>query len=169
MTDHLVSSKQINLLSFSDIEGMVKRWKLEGQSVALCHGCFDPLHIGHIRHFEEASEYADKLIVTVTKDVFVNKGENRPFFCEADRLSMITALRIVDACALCPWDSAVQVIERLLPEFYVKGIDYQNLCDCNPNVLLEKEVVERYGGKLVCTSTKKTSSTALMLKILQDG
>lgn len=142
----------------------VRQWKSECMSIALCHGCFDPLHVGHIKHFCEASKLADKLVVTVTPDRYVNKGPDRPYFHEEDRLFAIASLSMVDACALNLWPDSIRTIEMLKPDFYVKGVDYKDMENCNPNIINERKALEQYHGRMYFTSTEKLSSTELIKK-----
>ena len=97
-----------------------------GKSVVQCHGCFDLLHIGHIRHFTEAKSKGDILVVTVTPDKFVNKGPGRPAFKEHLRLEAIASLDCVDYVALNEWATAEETIEILKPDIYCKGPEYKN-------------------------------------------
>ena len=78
--------------------------------VVLAHGCFDLLHIGHIRHFQAAKRLGGTLVVTVTPDRFVNKGPRRPLFTEHLRAEAIAALECVNFVAINEWSSAVETI-----------------------------------------------------------
>ena len=85
------------------------------QKIVLCHGVFDVLHIGHIRHFEEAKSQGDILVVTVTPDRFVNKGPSRPAFSENLRAEAIAKLACVDYVAINKWPMAKETIQLLRP------------------------------------------------------
>jgi len=150
--------------SFSRLEETANQWRSERLSFAICHGCFDPLHPGHILHFKQAAELADRLIVTITRDIHIHKGPGRPFFTERLRLLSVSELRIVDAAALSPWPSAVNIIEKLRPAFFVKGPDYRDRANCNPNINLEEQACLQYGGRLTLTSEPSFSSTNLIRK-----
>ena len=82
------------LISVNELKKLT--YKLKGKKIVLCHGVFDLLHIGHIKHFEEAKKFGDVLIVSVTSDEFVNKGPNRPVFNLALRAEALIALECVD-------------------------------------------------------------------------
>ena len=82
------------LLSLEDLASTVRDLQQANRIVAMCHGCFDILHVGHVRHFEAARAMADVLVVTVTADRFVNKGPNRPVFPEGQRAELVAALRM---------------------------------------------------------------------------
>lgn len=92
---------------FDELVKKTHNFKKEGKRIVLCHGCFDPLHIGYVFHFISAKKYGDILVVTITPDFFVKKGENRPFFSDQLRLEMVKELRAVDAAAINLWESAV--------------------------------------------------------------
>lgn len=148
--------------AFASLVRRVGGWRRRGERVVMCHGCFDPLHVGHLLHFRAAKEFGDRLVVTVTPDRFVNKGPDRPLFPQDLRLEMVLALRVVDAAAINLWDTAVETISRLRPHYFVKGSDYRDNALCNPNFFLEKEQVERVGGELIYTDEQAFSSTELI-------
>jgi cytidyltransferase-like protein len=134
-----------------------------GKKIALCHGVFDLLHIGHIRHFKEASLYADVLMVTVTPDRFVNKGPHRPSFPEALRAEAIDTLSCVDYVAINQSPTSVEVINLLKPHVYLKGPDYRNMADdYTGGIIKEIEAVEAFGGKIIITDDITFSSSRLL-------
>lgn len=139
--------------------------KSEGKRVVLCHGCFDLMHIGHIWHFEEARQYGDVLVVTVTPDRYINKGPNRPVFPENLRAETLAGLSVVDYVAINKWASAVETIKLIRPHYFVKGPDYQQTtARVNPNILAEIEAVQQVGGEVTFTSGEKLSSTEILKK-----
>src|SRR5215510_1323536 len=93
-----------------------------GKKIVHCHGVFDLLHIGHIKHLEAARKLGDLLVVTLTPDRFVNKGPHRPAFPERLRAEALASLSCVSFVAVNEWPTAVETIERLRPNFYVKGV-----------------------------------------------
>jgi len=134
-----------------------------GRRVVQCHGVFDLLHIGHVRHFQEAKKLGDLLVVTVTPDRYVNKGPHRPVFPEGLRAEMIAALDCVDYVAINLWPSAVEAIELIRPDVYAKGSDYRDAAlDHTGGITREREAVERAGGTLVFTDEITFSSSALL-------
>lgn len=146
----------------------VSRWQAAGQRIVLCHGCFDPLHVGHLRHFKDARRYGDRLVVTVTSDVYVRKqkGEGRPMFTQDLRVEMIEALHLVDAAAVSPWDRASEVIARLRPDIFAKGAEYRDRQrSASSPIGEEAAAVRRSGGRLVFTEGATWSST----RILQEA
>jgi cytidyltransferase-like protein len=84
------------LLDLDHLTREISELKASGKRVVHCHGVFDVLHIGHIKHFKGARKFGDALVVTVTPDRFVNKGQGRPVFGEGLRAEVITALACVD-------------------------------------------------------------------------
>lgn len=95
----------------------------KGKQVVHCHGVFDLLHVGHLRHFE-ARRFGDVLIVTLTPDRWVNKGPLRPAFDEQLRLEMLSGLSCIDFVGLNEWPTAVETITRLKPSVFVKGSEF---------------------------------------------
>lgn len=143
--------------------------RAQQQRIVHCHGVFDLLHIGHIRHFEEARAFGDLLVVTLTEDKFVNKGPHRPAFAEDLRTEAIAALRCVDYVAVNQWPTAVETINLLRPDFYVKGPDYKKLeDDCTGGIVTERDAVEAVGGKMVFTEDVAFSSSNLINRYLSN-
>ncbi|EGW22485.1 PfkB family carbohydrate kinase [Methylobacter tundripaludum] len=137
--------------------------KAQGKTVALCHGTFDLLHIGHIRHLQSGSRQADSLLVSVTADEFVNKGPGRPVFNEHLRAENIAALACVDRVAINHAVTAVEVLDQVKPDLYVKGSDYKSTSDdITGNIQHEKDAVERHGGRILFTDELTSSSTRLL-------
>lgn len=134
-----------------------------GSTVVLAHGVFDILHMGHVRHLEEARGLGDVLVVSVTPDRFVNKGPGRPVFGEMMRAEMLAALAIVDYVMVNEGATAEPAIRAVRPNVYVKGPDYADVAsDVTGKIVDEREAVERYGGKIVFTDDVTFSSSALI-------
>ncbi len=160
----MLANQTINL-SFDELIHAVERDRAEGKKVVLCHGVFDLLHLGHIRHLNKARELGDVLVVTVTPDVYVNKGPGRPAFSEELRAEAIAALESVDYVAVNKWATAVHTIESLKPDIYVKGSDYREASeDKTEGIIFEKEAIESVGGELVFTDEITFSSSSLINK-----
>lgn len=134
--------------------------KDSGKKIALCHGCFDPLHIGHVYHFQEARSYADILVVSITPDKFILKGTGRPLFHQSQRLDMINELRCVDFALINIHPTAVELINQLRPDYFIKGADYKN-CKSD-NFTREVDAINSVGGQLVVTAKKWFSSTNII-------
>lgn len=147
----------------SDLAQIADRARHVGHSVVLAHGTFDLLHMGHVRHLEQARAAGDLLIVTVTSDLFVNKGPGRPVFPGELRAEMLAALSYVDWVGLNDAPTAENVIKLVRPDVYVKGSDYaQTGDDITGNIVAEREIVERLGGRVHFTQDIMFSSSALL-------
>src|SRR6266567_3429393 len=133
---------------------------LASPRIVLCHGCFDLLHVGHIRHLQEARALGDKLVVSITSDQHVNKGIGRPYFSVAERVEALKALDCVDDVIISDSGTAIETIANIKPAIYVKGIDY----DGPPNKFLQAEIdaVEKIGGRFHLTKTAKVSSSRVL-------
>jgi rfaE bifunctional protein nucleotidyltransferase chain/domain len=131
--------------------------------VVLCHGVFDIVHPGHIEHFLQAKKRGNLLIVSVTSDRFVNKGPNRPIFDVNTRVKFLSSLEVVDFVVVADSESAVPIIEKIKPHFYVKGGDYRQLeADATGKIIQEKIAVESNGGCLEFTGGFSSSSSTLI-------
>ena len=132
----------------------------------LVHGVFDFIHIGHIEHFREAKKYCNKLIASVTADKFVNKGPNRPAFSIKERINFLKSITFIDEVLISNNETAIQSINKIKPDIYFKGLDYDKI-DKNDKNNLNKEIKElsKFGGKFFITKTKLRSSS----KILNDN
>jgi rfaE bifunctional protein nucleotidyltransferase chain/domain len=147
-----------------DMLGDVSRQLVEeGKSVVLCHGTFDLIHTGHIRHLQEAKRQGDSLFVTITADKYVNKGPGRPVFSETLRAENLSALSCVDYVGIVPFESAEEPILRIKPNLYVKGNEYENAADdVTGKIIKEKQLVEKFNGKIYFTDDITFSSSSLL-------
>ena len=150
------------ILSFDELVEFLDE-RRAGKTVVHCHGVFDLLHVGHIRHFEEARRLGDLLVVTVTPDRFVNKGPDRPVFSQDLRAEAIAALGCVDLVAVNGWPTAVETIRRIRPDFFAKGSEYREAAkDRTGGIAVEEEAVRSAGGRLVFTEDAAFSSSHLI-------
>lgn len=134
-----------------------------GKRIVHCHGVFDLLHVGHIRHLRRAREEGDVLVVTVTPDKWVNKGPNRPAFAQDLRLEALAALDCIDFVALNEWPSAVETIALLRPDIYMKGGEYRDEeRDVTGGIARERAAVEAAGGRIAFTDELTFSSSRLI-------
>ena len=149
--------------SVDDLAVDLDALRAQGKRVVQCHGVFDLLHPGHIRHFEAARAEGDVLVVTVTPDRFVNKGPGRPVFNQRLRAESIAALQSVDYVAIDEWPTAVEAIRRLKPAVYVKGSDYADAGDdLTGKIVEERQAVEAHGGRIHFTAEITFSSSGLL-------
>ena len=151
------------ILSIDELAEKVKSAKAEGKKVVHCHGVFDLLHIGHIKHFEEAKSFGNLLVVTATADAHVKKGPNRPAFTSDLRLQALSALETVDYVAESKWPTAVEAINLIKPHIYCKGPDFKNRSDDITGKIVEEEnAVKFFGGEIKYTSGISFSSSNLL-------
>jgi rfaE bifunctional protein nucleotidyltransferase chain/domain len=156
----MTSNKIVSLTALAE---RIAAAKARGQRVVQCHGCFDLVHPGHIKHLEAAKKFGDVLMVTLTPDKYVNKGPGRPVFNERLRAESLAALATVDFVAINEWPTAVEALKLLQPDVYVKGTEYQDAeRDLTGKIRDEKEAVESVGGQLCFTDEITFSSTSLI-------
>ena len=136
---------------------------LAGAGGILAHGCFDVLHVGHVRYLRQAAQFGP-LIVTVTADAFVNKGPRRPYHNHDDRVEMLAALECVSAVAINHAPAELPVIEIIRPRLYCKGTEY---VAGNPVLDEARALLESYGGRLIFIDDggKRYSSTAIIAEL----
>lgn len=149
----------INILALE-----LAKLKTNGKIIVLCHGCFDLMHPGHILYFQAAKEMGDILVVTITPDIYVDKGEGRPVFNQDIRAMSIAALECVDFVAINQWQTAVETLRLILPHKYVKGQEFENLEDKTGKIQKEYEVLKEIGTQMCFTHEIVFSSTQLLNK-----
>jgi rfaE bifunctional protein nucleotidyltransferase chain/domain len=137
----------------------VARDRAEGRTIALANGCFDLLHVGHVRYLQGAAAEADRLVVAVNDDGSVRalKGPGRPVLTAADRAELVAALRGVHYVTLFS-DSTVERLLRLLrPDVHCKGTDY------TVETVPERAVVSAYGGRTAIVGDRKSHASRDLL------
>lgn len=149
-----------------ELATLVAEFRSQGQTVAHCHGVFDLMHIGHIRHFQGARGFADKLVVTITPDHYVNKGPGRPVFTQQLRAEAIAALDCVDYVAINEWPMAIETIKLLQPNIFVKGSEFRDGGDVTGAIPLERAAVQEAGGRMAFTNDITFSSSNLLNRYL---
>ena len=155
------ASAEEKIQSQADLQSIREELAESGQKVVQCHGCFDIVHPGHIRYLEFAKQQGDRLIVSVTSDENVDKGVKRPFIPEKLRAENLAALEIVDYVVIDDHDWAGPILEKLRPDFYVKGKEYETKPD--PRFEKEKQIVEGYGGDVVYSSGDVVYSSSYII------
>jgi rfaE bifunctional protein nucleotidyltransferase chain/domain len=152
------------ILSRDDLLVRVTRDREQGLTVALANGCFDLLHVGHIRYLQGASEEADRLIVAVNADRSVRglKGDNRPILAAHDRAEMVAAIRGVDYVVVFDEPTVGPLLELIRPDVHCKGTDY------TVESVPERETVLRYGGRIAIVGDPKDHSTRDLLSRIRD-
>jgi rfaE bifunctional protein kinase chain/domain/rfaE bifunctional protein nucleotidyltransferase chain/domain len=137
----------------------------QGKKIVLCHGVFDLLHVGHLRHLKSAAEHGDVLVVSITGDKYVNKGPDRPAFPSELRAELLAGLELVDYVTVVEEPSAAPSICAAKPDCFVKGGEYFDpKLDITGKIVAEKELVESFGGQLVFTRDITFSSSNLLNK-----
>ena len=109
-----------------EIIKIVREEQKKGKTFVVTNGCFDILHVGHVRYLQKTKEYADNLIVMLNSDKSVKaiKGEGRPINCEEDRAEILSSLSCVDYVVLFDENSPAKLLESIRPDVYTKGADY---------------------------------------------
>ncbi|MBX3363163.1 MAG: adenylyltransferase/cytidyltransferase family protein [Phycisphaeraceae bacterium] len=137
------------------------RAKAEGKTLVHCHGCFDIVHPGHIRHLRFAREQGDVLLVTITGDASMRKGDGRPLIPEELRAENLAELDCVDWVYIEPRPTAAELLAEVKPDIYIKGKEYE--LNRDPRFEAERLAVESGGGRVVFSSGDVVfSSTALI-------
>ncbi len=137
--------------------------KKKGKKVVQCHGVFDLIHLGHIRHFDSAKKVGDTLVVTVTRDKYVKRGPGRPIFNEHLRAEALASLAITDYVCIVDFPSASECIKLLKPDVYAKGPDYKDRAkDVTGKIYEEEEAIKSVGGQLLFTDDITFSSSQLI-------
>ena len=145
------------------IQNKIKNLKKKQKKIGLCHGVFDILHYGHLKHFEAAKKNCDFLFVSITSDEFIDKGPNRPFHKNSERRFFLENLELVDYVFIAKGESAVNSINLVKPDFYFKGDDYKdNLSDKTKKIYDEIAAVKRHRGKIIYTNEKQMSSSKII-------
>lgn len=147
------------VLSREALVERVQALKHDGRTVAFANGCFDLLHVGHVRYLEAAAQEADALIVAINDDASVRtlKGEGRPILADADRAELVAALRCVDFVVIFPEPTVGPLLEALHPDVHCKGTDY------TVETVPEREIVKAYGGRTAIVGDPKDHSTRDLL------
>jgi len=147
------------ILNRKEVASRLARRNRSGRRLSLANGCFDILHVGHIRYLESAKREADLLLVGINADASVRrlKGEGRPIQCEADRAEVIAALRCVDYVTIFPEDTVIPLIQTVAPDVHCKGTDYTE------ETVPEADAVRRAGGRVAIVGDPKDHDTSEIL------
>ena len=153
------------VLSRGDLLARVTEARRAGRSIAFANGCFDLLHVGHLRYLAAAAKEADTLIVAINDDESVGrlKGAGRPILPAADRAEMLAALRFVDFVVIFHEPTVGPLLEAVRPDVHCKGTDYT--LDSVP----EREVVRGYGGRIAIVGDPKDHSTRDLLARIAES
>lgn len=146
--------------SLDAIRERVAAARAQGKTLALANGCFDILHVGHVRYLQGAKAEADVLVVGVNGDASVRrlKGPGRPILEEAERAALVAALRVVDHVVVFAEDDVTGLLQALRPEVHCKGTDY------TPDTVPERDVVRGYGGRVAIVGDAKRHDTRTLIE-----
>jgi D-beta-D-heptose 7-phosphate kinase/D-beta-D-heptose 1-phosphate adenosyltransferase len=142
-------------------------WRGAGKTVVWTNGCFDLLHVGHVRGLQQARGLGDVLVVGVNSDASVRtlKGAGRPIVPEAERAEILAALRCVDHVVIFPETTPVEVLRRLQPDVHCKGEDY---APPSSRPIPEAEVVRSYGGRIAFLKFSPGVSTTDLVRRIEE-
>ena len=145
--------------SLEELPGLVA-----GRKVVLANGCFDILHVGHVRYLEGARKLGDTLVVAINSDRSVRalKGEGRPILNETERVALVSALRCVDHVVVFDEGDVTRVLDILRPSIHAKGTDYTEA------TVPERDQVVAYGGQVRITGDPKDHSTRDVIRRILD-
>ena len=151
------------VLSESQIIETVARERAAGRTIAFANGCFDLLHVGHVRYLQAAAKEADRLVVAVNDDQSAArlKGPGRPIIAAADRAELVAGLRGVDYVTLFSEPTVERLISLLMPDVHCKGTDYAI------ETVPERAAVRAYGGRIAIVGDATSPSTRDLVARLQ--
>jgi rfaE bifunctional protein nucleotidyltransferase chain/domain len=152
------------IVTEAELEALVAADRRAGRTIAFANGCFDVLHVGHVRYLQGAAAEADRLVVAVNDDGSVRrmKGEGRPVLPAPDRAELVAALRGVDYVVVFPDATVTRLLERLKPDVHCKGTDY------TVDTVPERETVRAYGGRIAIVGDPKDHSTSELLGRIRE-
>lgn len=153
------------LVSRELAKNIIEVAKQKENKIVFTNGCFDILHVGHVRYLRESKKLGDILIVGMNSDDSVRrlKGDSRPVNCEDDRAEVLCALECVDYVSIFDEDTPFELISTIIPDIITKGGDY------NPDQIVGADIVAQNGGKVVVINYVEGKSTSKVIeKINQD-
>jgi rfaE bifunctional protein nucleotidyltransferase chain/domain len=148
------------LHSLEQLTKIIQEHKHKGEKVVLANGCFDLIHVGHIRYLKESKNTGDVLIVALNSDSSVStlKGKERPILQEKERADIISSFYFVDYITFFDELNVERILLALKPDIHAKGSDYTE------DTVPEKETVKEYGGAIAITGGPKVKSTSQLIK-----
>ena len=151
-------------LTVEEAAALAERLRAEGTRIVLANGCFDLLHVGHVRYLRAARRLGDVLFVGVNSDAAVRrlKGPGRPLVPAAERAEIVAALAGVDHVVIFDEDTADRLLERLRPHVHAKGTDY------TPEAVPERATARAVGAQVVITGDPKTHATRDVIALIRQ-
>lgn len=152
------------MLTVDEAAGLAERLRAGGKRIVLANGCFDLLHVGHVRYLQAARALGDVLFVGLNSDAAVRrlKGPGRPLLPIGERAELLAALRDVDHVVAFDDDTADGLVTRLRPHVHAKGTDY------TPESVPEGASVRAVGGRVVIAGDAKTHSTRDVIALIRE-
>jgi rfaE bifunctional protein nucleotidyltransferase chain/domain len=147
------------ILDRSELLERVRRWRAEGERITLANGCFDLLHVGHIRYLRAAKRLGGRLVVAINSDRSARalKGSGRPVVPARERAEVVSALADVDAVVVFPEADVRQLVREVRPDVHAKGTDYTR------KTVPERDVVIECGGRVEIVGDKKRHSATKLI------
>ena len=160
MTATLSANLQPKILTREQLQDRVAEWRRSGARITLANGCFDLLHVGHVRYLRAARELGGKLVVAVNSDESVRglKGAGRPLMPAEERAEILAALADVDAVVIFPENNVRAIIREIRPDFQAKGTDY------TVESVPERDEVEACGGRVAIVGDPKDHSATDIIR-----
>jgi D-glycero-beta-D-manno-heptose 1-phosphate adenylyltransferase len=156
--------QQGRVVSREALVELVRRERGEGRTIAFANGCFDLLHVGHVRYLQAAAAEGDRLIVAVNDDdQAASKGPGRPILRAVDRATLVAALRGVDYVTIFPEPTVTPLLTLLQPDVHCKGTDY------TVESVPERDTVRAYGGRIAIVGDPKDHSTRDLVARIRAG
>ncbi len=149
------------ILNINLLKKKILRLKKKKKKIVLCHGAFDLFHPGHLDHLESAKKNGNILIVSITRDKYIRKGINSPFYKEYERAKFLSHISLVDYVCIADNPTAIPILKNLKPDFYCKGEEYKN-SDSIGNLQKEKEFCKKNRIKFVLIGKAKFSSNKII-------
>jgi len=148
------------ILDRDQLRRRVEKWRAAGERVTLANGCFDVLHVGHIRYLHAAKNLGGRLVVAVNSDDSVRalKGEGRPVMPAGERAEILAALADVDAIVIFPEPDVRALIHEIHPDVQAKGTDYTE------ESVPEGDLVREYGGRVAIVGDPKDHSATDIIR-----
>lgn len=160
-----MKSENAVIATRNEIGGYVRRERAAGRTIAFANGCFDLVHVGHVRFLQGAAATADVLVLGLNSDTSVCalKGAGRPYMPEGERAEILAALRCIDYVVIFDERSPAALIEEIRPDIHCKGTDYTE------ESVPEAAVVAQVGGRVVIVGDPKDHSTTELISRVRDG
>jgi len=148
------------LYKLSQLAKIIQEHKKGGQKIVLANGCFDLIHVGHIRYLKESKKKGDVLVLALNSDSSIRelKGEGRPILNEEERVEITSSFYFVDYITFFDEPNVEKVLLAMKPDIHAKGSDYTK------ETVPEKETVKGYGGAIAITGGPKIKSTSELIK-----